>query len=74
MEDSSFQVIHVDRDDLVSICGILCFATGWCSANANLRNTLLHDKIKQARDMVMKYLNLDSEAIFNEDKQETGSY
>ena len=68
MEDSGFQVIKVDRDALISICGVLCFATGWCSADDKLKNTTLNAKIKQARDMVMKYLKLDPEVIFNEDK------
>lgn len=68
--------ISVNEDLLLKLSGILCFSTGYILANRNLKNTLLAQKLIEARDIVLKELKLNPEEIFkdDEDKQETGSY
>lgn len=68
--------INVNEDLLLKLSGILCFSTGYVLANRNLKNTLLAQKLIEARDLVLKELKLNPEEIFkdDEDKQETGSY
>ncbi len=68
--------ISVNEDLLLKLSGILCFSTGYVLANRNLKNTLLAQKLIEARDIVLKELKLNPEEIFkdDEDKQETGSY
>ena len=66
---------NVSIDLLLKLSGILCFSTGYVLAN-RLKNTLLAQKLIEARDIVLKELKLNPEEIFkdDEDKQETGSY
>ena len=66
----------MNEDLLLKLSGILCFSTGYVMANRNLKNTLLAQKLIEARDLVLKELKLNPEEIFkdDEDKQETGSY
>lgn len=68
--------ISINEDLLLKLSGILCFSTGYVLANRNLKNTLLAQKLIEARDLVLKELKLNPEEIFkyDEDKQETGSY
>lgn len=68
--------ISINEDLLLKLSGILCFSTGYVLANRNLKNTLLAQKLIEARDIVLKELKLNPEEIFkyDEDKQETGSY
>ena len=68
--------ISINEDLLLKLSGILCFSTGYVLANKNLKNTLLAQKLIEARDLVLKELKLNPEEIFkdDEDKQETGSY
>lgn len=68
--------VSVNEDLLLKLSGILCFSTGYVLANKNLKNTLLAQKLIEARDLVLKELKLNPEEIFkyDEDKQETGSY
>lgn len=68
--------VSVNEDLLLKLSGILCFSTGYILANKNLKNTLLAQKLIEARDIVLKELKLNPEEIFkdDEDKQETGSY
>lgn len=68
--------ISINEDLLLKLSGILCFSTGYVLANRNLRNTLLAQKLIEARDIVLKELKLNPEEIFkyDENKQETGSY
>lgn len=68
--------VSVNEDLLLKLSGILCFSTGYILANRNLKNTLLAQKLIEARDIVLKELKLNPEEIFkdDEDKQETGSY
>lgn len=68
--------VSVNEDLLLKLSGILCFSTGYVMANKNLKNTLLAQKLIEARDIVLKELKLNPEEIFkyDEDKQETGSY
>ena len=68
--------IPLNEDILLKLSGILCFSTGYVLANKNLKNTLLAQKLIEARDLVLKELKLNPEEIFkdDEDKQETGSY
>lgn len=68
--------VSVNEDLLLKLSGILCFSTGYVLANRNLKNTLLAQKLIEARDIVLKELKLNPEEIFkdDEDKQETGSY
>lgn len=68
--------VSVNEDLLLKLSGILCFSTGYVLANRNLKNTLLAQKLIEARDLVLKELKLNPEEIFkdDEDKQETGSY
>lgn len=68
--------VSINEDLLLKLSGILCFSTGYVLANRNLRNTLLAQKLIEARDIVLKELKLNPEEIFkyDEDKQETGSY
>ena len=68
--------VSINEDLLLKLSGILCFSTGYVLANRNLKNTLLAQKIIEARDLVLKELKLNPEEIFkdDEDKQETGSY
>ena len=68
--------VSINEDLLLKLSGILCFSTGYALANRNLKNTLLAQKLIEARDLVLKELKLNPEEIFkdDEDKQETGSY
>ena len=68
--------VSINEDLLLKLSGILCFSTGYVLANRNLKNTLLTQKLIEARDIVLKELKLNPEEIFkdDEDKQETGSY
>ncbi len=68
--------VSINEDVLLKLSGILCFSTGYVLANRNLKNTLLAQKLIEARDIVLKELKLNPEEIFkdDEDKQETGSY
>lgn len=68
--------VSVNEDLLLKLSGILCFSTGYVLANRNFKNTLLAQKLIEARDLVLKELKLNPEEIFkdDEDKQETGSY
>lgn len=68
--------VPINEDLLLKLSGILCFSTGYILANRNLKNTLLAQKLIEARDLVLKELKLNPEEIFkyDEDKQETGSY
>lgn len=68
--------VSINEDLLLKLSGILCFSTGYVLANRNLKNTLLAQKLIEARDIVLKELKLNPEEIFkdDEDKQETGSY
>ncbi len=68
--------VSINEDLLLKLSGILCFSTGYILANRNLKNTLLAQKLIEARDIVLKELKLNPEEIFkdDEDKQETGSY
>ena len=68
--------ISINEDLLLKLSGILCFSTGYVLANRNLKNTLLAQKLIEARNIVLKELKLNPEEIFkdDEDKQETGSY
>ena len=68
--------VSVNEDLLLKLSGILCFSTGYVLANRNLKNTLLAQKLIEARNIVLKELKLNPEEIFkyDEDKQETGSY
>lgn len=68
--------VSINEDLLLKLSGILCFSTGYVLANKNLKNTLLAQKLIEARDIVLKELKLNPEEIFkdDEDKQETGSY
>lgn len=68
--------VSINEDLLLKLSGILCFSTGYVLANRNLKNTLLAQKLIEARDIVLKELKLNPEEIFKDDenKQETGSY
>ena len=68
--------VSINEDLLLKLSGILCFSTGYVLANRNLKNTLLAQKLIEARDLILKELKLNPEEIFkdDEDKQETGSY
>lgn len=68
--------VSINEDLLLKLSGILCFSTGYVLANRNLKNTLLAQKLIEARDLVLKELKLNPEEIFkdDEDKQETGAY
>lgn len=68
--------VSINEDLLLKLSGILCFSTGYVLANRNLKNTLLAQKLIEARNIVLKELKLNPEEIFkdDEDKQETGSY
>lgn len=68
--------VSINENLLLKLSGILCFSTGYVLANRNLKNTLLAQKLIEARDLVLKELKLNPEEIFkdDEDKQETGSY
>lgn len=68
--------VSINEDLLLKLSGILCFSTGYVMANRNFKNTLLSQKLTEARDIVLKELKLNPEEIFkyDEDKQETGSY
>ena len=68
--------VSINEDLLLKLSGILCFSTGYILANKNLKNTLLAQKLIEARNIVLKELKLNPEEIFkdDEDKQETGSY
>lgn len=68
--------VSINEDLLLKLSGILCFSTGYVLANRNLKNTLLAQKLIEARDIVLKELKLNPEEIFkdDEDKQKTGSY
>lgn len=68
--------VSINEDLLLKLSGILCFSTGYVMANRNFKNTLLAQKLIEARDIVLKELKLNPEEIFKyvEDKQETGSY
>ena len=68
--------VSINEDLLLKLSGILCFSTGYVMANRNFKNTLLSQKLIEARDIVLKELKLNPEEIFkyDEDKQETDSY
>lgn len=68
--------VSINEDLLLKLSGILCFSTGYVMANRNFKNTLLSQKLTEARDIVLKELKLNPEEIFkyDEDKQETCSY
>ena len=68
--------VPLNEDILLKLSGILCFSTGYVMANRILRDTLLAQKLIEARDIVLKELKLNPEEIFkyDENKQETGSY
>lgn len=68
--------VSINEDLLLKLSGILCFSTGYILANRNLKDTLLAQKLIEARNIVLKELKLNPEEIFkyDEDKQETGSY
>jgi len=68
--------VSINEDLLLKLSGILCFSTGYVMANRNFKNTLLSQKLTEARDIVLKELKLNPEEIFkyDEDKQEIGSY
>lgn len=68
--------VSMNEDLLLKLSGILCFSTGYVLANRNLKDTLLAQKLIEARDLVLKELKLNPEEIFKDDenKQETGSY
>lgn len=68
--------VSINEDLLLKLSGILCFSTGYVMANRNFKNTLLAQKLIEARDIVLKELKLNPEEIFkyDEDKQETSSY
>ena len=68
--------VSINEDLLLKLSGILCFSTGYVLANKNLKNTLLAQKLIEARDLVLKELKLNPEEIFkdDEDEQEIGSY
>lgn len=68
--------VSINEDLLLKLSGILCFSTGYVLANRNLKNTLLAQKLIEARDLILKELKLNPEEIFkyDEDKQEIGSY
>lgn len=68
--------VSINEDLLLKLSGILCFSTGYVMANRNFKNTLLSQKLIEARDIVLKELKLNPEEIFkyDEDKQETCSY
>ena len=68
--------VSINEDLLLKLSGILCFSTGYVMANRNLKNTLLAQKLIEARNIVLKELKLNPEEIFkyDEDKQEIGSY
>lgn len=68
--------VSINENLLLKLSGILCFSTGYVLANRNLKDTLLAQKLIEARDLVLKELKLNPEEIFkdDEDKQETGSY
>lgn len=68
--------VSINEDLLLKLSGILCFSTGYILANKNLKDTLLAQKLIEARNLVLKELKLNPEEIFkdDEDKQETGSY
>lgn len=68
--------VSINEDLLLKLSGILCFSTGYVLANKNLKDTLLAQKLIEARNLVLKELKLNPEEIFkdDEDKQETGSY
>ena len=68
--------VSINEDLLLKLSGILCFSTGYVMANRNFKNSLLAQKLIEARDIVLKELKLNPEEIFkyDEDKQGTGSY
>ena len=68
--------VSINEDLLLKLSGILCFSTGYVLANRNFKNSLLAQKLIEARDLVLKELKLNPEEIFkyDEDKQEIGSY
>ena len=68
--------VSINEDLLLKLSGILCFSTGYVMANRNFKNTLLAQKLIEARDIVLKELKLNPEEIFkyDEDKQEACSY
>lgn len=60
--------ISINEDLLLKLSGILCFSTGYVLANRNLKNTLLAQKLIEARDIVLKELKLNPEEIFKDDE------
>ena len=68
--------VSINEDLLLKLSGILCFSTGYVMANKNFKNTLLAQKLIEARNIVLKELKLNPEEIFkyDKDKQEIGSY
>lgn len=60
--------VSINEDLLLKLSGILCFSTGYVLANRNLKNTLLAQKLIEARDIVLKELKLNPEEIFKDDE------
>lgn len=60
--------VSINEDLLLKLSGILCFSTGYILANRNLKNTLLAQKLIEARDIVLKELKLNPEEIFKYDE------
>ena len=60
--------VSINEDVLLKLSGILCFSTGYVLANKNLKNTLLAQKLIEARDIVLKELKLNPEEIFKDDE------
>lgn len=60
--------VSINEDLLLKLSGILCFSTGYVLANRNLKNTLLAQKLIEARDIVLKELKLNPEEIFKYDE------
>lgn len=60
--------VSINEDLLLKLSGILCFSTGYILANRNLKNTLLAQKLIEARNIVLKELKLNPEEIFKYDE------
>lgn len=60
--------VSINEDLLLKLSGILCFSTGYVMANRNFKNTLLAQKLIEARDIVLKELKLNPEEIFKYDE------
>lgn len=60
--------VSINEDLLLKLSGILCFSTGYILANRNLKDTLLAQKLIEARNIVLKELKLNPEEIFKYDE------